>query len=98
MPAYLILFSFTAQGIHKIKESPARVQAAKRTVEAMGGQTKAFYALLGSQYDTLFVIEAPDDETAARMSMAISTGGNVRSETHRLFTEGEFGKLIASLS
>lgn len=97
MPAYLILFSFTAQGMHKIKESPARVEAARKTVEAMGGTTKAFYALLGSQYDTLFVIEAPDDEAVAKMCLAIASGGNVRTETHRLFTEAQYGKLISSL-
>ena len=97
MPAYLILFSFTSQGIQKIKESPARVEAAKRTVEAMGGTTKAFYALLGSQYDTLFVIEAPDDEAVARASLAIASGGNVRAETHRLLTEAEYRKLVSAL-
>ncbi len=98
MPAYLILFSFTPQGIHKIKESPARIEAARRTVEAMGGTTKAFYALLGSQYDTLFVIEARDDESLARMSLAIASGGNVRTESHRLFTEAEYRKVVSSLS
>lgn len=97
MPAYLILFSFTPQGIHNIKESPARVEAAKRTVEAMGGTTKAFYALLGSQYDTVFVIEAPDDEAVAKMSLTIASGGNVHTESHRLFTETEFRKLVSSL-
>lgn len=97
MATYLILFSFTAPGILKIKESPARVEVAKRTVEAMGGQTKAFYAMLGSQYDTLFVVEAPDDEAVARMSLAIASGGNVRTETHRLFTEPEYRKLVSSL-
>lgn len=97
MPTYLILFSFTAPGIAKIKESPARVEAAKRSVEAAGGTTKAFYALLGSQYDTLFVVEAPDDEAVARLSLAIASGGSVRTETHRLFTEAEYRKLVSSL-
>ncbi len=97
MPAYLMLFSFTEQGIHKVKESPARVEAAKRTVEAMGGTTQAFYALLGSQYDTLFLIEAPGDEAVAKIALAIASGGNVRTETHRLFNETEFRKLVSAL-
>ncbi len=97
MSTYVILFSFTAQGIQRIKESPGRVEAAKRTVEEMGGKTNAFYGMLGSQYDTLFIIEAPNDEAVARMSLAIAGAGNVRTETHRLFTETEYRELVSSL-
>jgi uncharacterized protein with GYD domain len=38
MPTYLTLFSFTQLGIEKIKESPARVGAAKQIIHQMGGQ------------------------------------------------------------
>ena len=97
MHTYLVLFGFTGQGIQKIKDSPARVEAAKKTVKAMGGETKAFYGILGSQFDTLFILEAPDDEAVAKMALAIASGGNVRTETHRLFTETEYRKVISAL-
>jgi uncharacterized protein with GYD domain len=98
MASYLVLFGFTAQGIQRIKDSPARVDAAKQTVRSLGGEVKAFYGILGDrQSDTMFIVEAPDDEAIARMVLAIADQGNVRTETHRLFTEDEFRKVIRSL-
>src|SRR5512143_2532864 len=97
MATYLILFSFTQKGMEKIKESPARVEAAKQTVRSMGGEMKAFYGILGSQYDTMFIIEAPDEEAVARMVLVIGSGGYVRTESHRLFTDDEYRKLVSAL-
>lgn len=97
MHTYLVSFGFTAQGIQNIKDSPQRVDAARRTVEELGGEVKAFYGMLGSQFDTVFIVEAPDDEAIAKMVLAIGSKGNVRTETHRLFTEDEYRKLIAAL-
>lgn len=97
MHTYMIFFGFTAPGIQHIKQSPDRVEAAKDTVKAMGGQVKAFYGILGSQFDTIFIIEAPDDEAVAKMVLSIASGGNVRTETHRLFTEDEYRKIISAL-
>ncbi|MDA8085272.1 MAG: GYD domain-containing protein [Nitrospiraceae bacterium] len=97
MHAYVIFFGFTAQGIQKIKDSPARVEAAKQTVREMGGDVKAFYGILGSQFDTMFILDAPDDEAVAKMVLAIARGGYVRTETHRLFTEDEYGKIVSAL-
>ncbi len=98
MHTYLVFFGFTGEGIKKIKESPVRVEAAKKTVKSMGGEMKAFYAILGSQFDTLFILDAPDDEAVAKMVLAIASGGNVRTESHRLFTEDEYRNIISALS
>lgn len=97
MAAYLVQFSFTQKGMEKIKESPARVEAAKQAFRTGGGEVKAFYGILGSQYDTMFIIEAPNDEKVAEMVLAIGALGNVRTRTHRLFSEDEFKTIIASL-
>ncbi len=96
MATYIMLFRFTEQGVKKIKESPGRVEAAKKAFRAMGGEVKQFYMVLGS-YDTVFIVEAPDDETAAKLALAISSLGNVRTETLRAFSEEEYRKIIASL-
>lgn len=97
MHTYMVFFGFTAQGIEHIKESPARVEAAKEMVRSMGGEMKAFYGILGSRFDTIFILEAPDDEAVAKMVLAIASGGNVRTETHRLLTEDEYRKVISEL-
>ena len=38
----------------------------------MGGEVQAFYAILGSEYDTLFIVKAPSDEKVAEMALAIA--------------------------
>lgn len=97
MRSYLILFAFTQRGIENIEESPARVEAAKQTVRQLGGEVRAFYALLGSAHDTMFIVDAPDDEAVAKMALAIASRGSVRTESHRLLTEGEYGALVRGL-
>src|SRR5262245_47914617 len=97
MSSYMILFSFTHKGIKEIKDSPARVTAAKEIIRKMGGEVRAFYAILGSQYDTMFILDAPNDEKLGGMILAIARLGCVRTQTHRLFNEDEYGKIITSL-
>lgn len=62
----------------------------------MGTEIKAFYLVMG-QYDAVVVSEAPDDETAAKLALAIGSLGNIRTETLRAFAEDEFRKIIAAL-
>jgi uncharacterized protein with GYD domain len=97
MATYIILFRFTPKGIEEVKDSPARVNAAKEIVRKMGGEFRAFYAILGSQYDTMFILDAPNDEKLGGMVLAIAKLGYVRTQTHRLFNEDEYGKIISSL-
>jgi uncharacterized protein with GYD domain len=55
--------------------------------------------LLGiTGYDTLFIVEAPDDETVAGAVLAIGSKGNVRTTTVRAFTEKEYKKIVNKLS
>jgi uncharacterized protein with GYD domain len=63
----------------------------------MGGKVKEFYGLIGSDFDTMFIMEAPDEETAAKAATAIASAGNVRTRTHRLLPEDEYGRLLAAL-
>jgi uncharacterized protein with GYD domain len=95
MATYMILFSFTQKGIQEIKDSPARVTTAKEIISKMGGEVRAFYAILGSQHDTMFILDAPNDEKLGGMVLAIARLGYVRTQTHRLFSEAEYGKIIS---
>jgi uncharacterized protein with GYD domain len=96
MPTYVSLLRFTDQGIRNIKESPNRLDSAKKAFQAAGGELKQFCLLLG-RYDALIVSEAPNDETAGKVALALGSLGNVRTETFKAFTEAEYRKLIASL-
>jgi len=50
MPTYVILANWTDQGAQKVKDSPRRLETAKRALFDMGGEFKAVYMTLG-EYD-----------------------------------------------
>ena len=97
MATYLMQFSFTQQGIERIKQLPVRAEAAKKTIRQIGGEVQAYYLILGSEFDTLFILTAPNDEKVAEMALAIAKLGNVRTRTHRLFNEEELNRITSSL-
>ena len=45
----------------------------------------------------VLISEAPDDETASTLALAINSGGHIRTETLRAYSEDEYRKIIASL-
>ena len=96
MPTYIILVNFTQEGIKNIKESPDRLDAGKKAFQAFGGELKEFYLVMG-QYDMVVVSEGPDDETAAKLALALGSQGAISTETLRAFTEDEYRKIIADL-
>jgi uncharacterized protein with GYD domain len=96
MATFISLVRYTDQGIRNIKESPSRLDAAKKAFQAAGGELKEFYLAMG-KFDIVIVSEAPDDEAAARVSLALGSLGNVRTQTMRVFPEAEFRKIVGSL-
>jgi uncharacterized protein with GYD domain len=96
METYIILGNYTQDGVAKIKESPARVEAARKAVEAAGGKFQAWYLTMG-RYDFVAITQAPDAKSAAGVLLAIGAQGSVRTETLRAFTEDEFKGVVSSL-
>ena len=96
MPTYISLIRWTQKGIENIKEGAVRLDMAKQAFKAVGAELKQMYLVMG-QYDLIIIGEAPDDETVARLSLAIGAQGNIRTETCRAFTEDEYRKIIAAL-
>lgn len=96
MPTYISLMKFTEQGIRKVKDHPSRREAAARGIESMGGKLLHTYLTMG-RYDIVAIIEAPDDDVAAKFAVMTGMQGNVSTETMRALNEGEFDRLIKSL-
>ncbi len=96
MPMYIALLNYTEHGIKDVKNAPNRVAAARRGIEAAGGKMHAFYLTMG-QYDAVTINEAPSDEAAAAVALAIGAEGNVRTTTMRAFTEKEMAAIIGGL-
>jgi uncharacterized protein with GYD domain len=96
MATYVSLVRYTEQGIQNIKESPSRLDAAKKLFQVNGGTLKQFFLAMG-EYDIVIIAEAPNDETVARITLSLAALGNVRTETLRVFDEGEFRSIVGSL-
>lgn len=96
MATYVSLVRYTDQGIRNIKESPTRLDAAKKASQAAGAELKQFFLAMG-RYDAVIISEGPDDETAAKLALGLGSLGNVRTETMRVFTESEYRKIIGSI-
>jgi uncharacterized protein with GYD domain len=97
MPHFVTLVRYTHQGISKIKESPSRLDAAKKAAEAVGGKIQAWYLTMG-QYDAILISEFPSDEACAKFALSSGALGNISTETLKAFSEGEYRKIIGSLS
>ncbi len=96
MATYVSLINYTDQGIKTIKNSPNRLDAVRKMIGDMGGELKDFYLTLGA-YDLVVVVEAPDDETGAKIFLAIGAAGNVRTTTLKAFSEDEYRRIIAAI-
>jgi uncharacterized protein with GYD domain len=96
MPTYVMLANYTEQGAQKVKDSPRRVDAAKKMLKDAGGEFKAFYLTMG-EYDIVALYEAPDDAVAARFTLQLGMQGNVRTKTLKAFPEAAYREIINSL-
>ena len=96
MATFIILGNYTAQGIGTIKQSPARLDAAREGLASFGVSIKDFYLTLG-EYDIVAVVEAPDPASAAKALMTLGMAGNISTVTMAALSESEFRKVVAEL-
>ncbi len=96
MATYITLAKWTQKGAEKIKESPDRLDAFKKTIQSMGGILKGFYMVTG-RYDMILITEAPEPETIAKAILATASKGTVSTETLQAYTEEQYRKIIAAL-
>jgi uncharacterized protein with GYD domain len=96
VPTYIMLANWTDQGAQKVKESPRRLDSAKRALADMGGESKGVYMTMGD-FDLVMIYEAPDDAVAARFTLLLGMLGTVRTRTLKAFPEAAYREIIASL-
>ena len=94
MPVYIMLTSLTAQGVQTLKSNPDRLREVNRDVEELGAKVLHQWATLGP-YDFVNVVEAPDAQKIARVSVALGARGSARLQT---LTALEIEDLLAALS
>ena len=96
MAKFISLVKYTSKGIENIKESPSRLDAVKQLCDSMGAKVDGFYLTMGS-CDIIMIMDAPNSETAAKIILAVSSGGAVSTETLPAFPEKDYRKIISEL-
>ena len=96
MPTYIVLVNWTEQGIRNVKESPQRLDAFKKSVEASGGKVIGFYLTMG-RYDLVVIVEFPSDEAATTVILRTASLGQVHTETLKAFPEEQYRDIIAKV-
>lgn len=76
MPTYVLLSTLTPEGRQTLRTNPDRLEEVNQEIEDFGCRVVLQYALLGT-YDFLSVIEAPDNETVAHLSLDLGSRGTV---------------------
>jgi uncharacterized protein with GYD domain len=93
VPTYILLTTLTAQGVQTLKSNPARLREVNRDVEELGAKVLHQWATLGP-YDFLNVVEAPDNATIAKVSVALGARGSAKLQTMSAI---EIDELLAAL-
>jgi uncharacterized protein with GYD domain len=90
MPLYLGRFSYTTDSVKAMLANPHdRAQAAQAAAESLGTKLLGFWWALG-EFDGVFLLEAPDNMTAAALSMLVGGSGALsKLETTPLLTMDE---------
>ena len=89
MPTYILLSTLTVQGVQTLKSNPERLREVNRDVEELGARVLHQWATLGP-FDFVNVIEAPDDATVARISIALAARGSAKFQTMPAFSVDDF--------
>jgi uncharacterized protein with GYD domain len=96
MAMFVVLASFTDQGIRGIKETAKRAKGFRDAAKAMGVTVKDILWTLG-HYDVIVTMEAPNDEDAAALMMKVGALGNLKSQTLRAFSEQEVERFVSRI-
>ena len=90
MALYLGRFSYTPEALRGMMENPTdRGAAAREVAESLGGKLLGFWFCFGES-DGAYLMEAPDNATAAALAMAIGASGAISNvETTVLMTAEE---------
>ena len=71
MPTYILLSTLTPEGRQTLHKNPDRLEEVNKEIADFGCTVVAQYGVLGP-YDFVSIIEAPDNETIAHLSVDLN--------------------------
>jgi len=93
MANYILLATYTEQGLKGIKDTVKRTEAVRGLAKKAGLAMKESYWTLGA-FDVVALFEAPDDETMTAFSLSVAKLGNVKTQTLRAFTANDMHTVL----
>ena len=95
MPTYLALHTHEREGAKTIRQLRDRLEGAKQLAHSMDCEVD--YYLLNGQYDSAVIVDAPDEQTAKQLELAVTGTGTVSTEFQRAFHDAELDELVAGI-
>jgi uncharacterized protein with GYD domain len=80
MPTFILLSKLSTQGVQTLKSNPERLREVNKDVEELGAKVLHQWATLG-EFDFVNIVEAPDTQTIAKVSIALGARGSTKIET-----------------
>jgi uncharacterized protein with GYD domain len=77
---YILLMTLSPEGRERLLEEPNRVSMAEEEIHVSGVTGLGMYAVLGA-YDFVAIVEAPDNDAAARYSIRLGVSAGAHIET-----------------
>lgn len=96
MATFIMLGSFTDQGIRSVKDTTKRADAFKELAKGSGVTINIYWTL--GQYDIVAIAESPDDTTMTALGLALGKSGNVRTQTLRAFSASDMNAILAKVT
>lgn len=93
MALYILLSTLTNDGRKTIKTKPDRIKEVNKEIEGMGAKVLGQYAVLG-MYDFINIVEAPGNDTMAKISVALGARGTVQMMTLPAIAIDDFIKTL----
>jgi len=95
VPVFILLSTLSQQGVQTLKSNPERLRQVNQDVEELGAKVLHQWATLG-EFDFVNIVEAPDLETVAKISVALGARGSTRIQTLPALEIEDFLRTLSS--
>ncbi len=96
MATYIVLATFTEQGVRNAKETVNRAEAFKEMAKKCGATVQNMYWTLGS-YDIVAILDAADEASVTALGLSVGARGNVRTQTLRAFSAADMQSIVGRM-
>lgn len=97
MATFIVLGTFTEQGIRNVKDTAKRADAFRELATSFGVTVKDMYWTLG-KHDMITIVQALDDVSITALTLSLAKSGNVRTQTLRAFSQADMATVLSKVT